>query len=159
LNLRSAQKENTLFERILVPLDGSARAEAILPQVESLALEFGSRLILLHVNEPGSNLMAPHGSHPEVSMELSRQKKDELEGYLAGKKGEFREKGVQVETLLAQGPVVETIIHTAAEYDVDLVAMASHGRTGLQRVFYGSVAAGVLQSVDRPLLLVRSRRL
>jgi nucleotide-binding universal stress UspA family protein len=116
-------------------------------------------LILLHVIEPGSNLMAPHGSHPDVSIELSRQKKDELEGYLAGKKGEFREKGVEVETVLAQGPVVEMIIRTATEYDVDLIAMASHGRTGLQRVFYGSVAAGVLQSVDRPLLLVRSRRM
>ncbi|MFN2147175.1 MAG: universal stress protein [Anaerolineales bacterium] len=148
-----------MFEKILVPLDGSARAEAILPQAESLALEFASRLILLHVIEPGSSLMSPHGSHPDVSIELTRQKKDELERYLAGKKGEFREKGVEVETVLAQGPVVETIIQTAAEYDVDLIAMASHGRTGLQRVFYGSVAAGVLQSVDRPLLLVRSRRL
>ena len=148
-----------MFERILVPLDGSARAEAILPEVEALALEFESRLILLHVIEPGSMLMAPHGSHPEVSMELSRQKREELERYLAGKAGEFREKGVSVETVLGQGAVVEAIIRTAAEYDVDLVAMASHGRTGLQRVFYGSVAAGVLQSVDRPLLLVRSRQL
>jgi len=148
-----------VFERILVPLDGSARAEAILPEVEALALEFASRLILLHVIEPGSMLMAPHGSHPDVSMELSRQKRDELEHYLAGKAGEFREKGISVESVLAQGAVVEAIIRTAAEYNVDLVAMASHGRTGLQRVFYGSVAAGVLQSVDRPLLLVRSRQL
>lgn len=148
-----------MFERILVPLDGSARAEAILPEVEALALEFASRLILLHVIEPGSMLMAPHGSHPDVSMELSRQKRDELEHYLAGKAGEFREKGISVESVLAQGAVVEAIIRTAAEYNVDLVAMASHGRTGLQRVFYGSVAAGVLQSVDRPLLLVRSRQL
>jgi nucleotide-binding universal stress UspA family protein len=148
-----------LFEKILVPLDGSARAEAILPTVESLALEFDSRLVLVHVIDPGSNLMSPHGSHPDVSIELSRQKKEEMVGYLAGKKGEFREKGVETETVLAQGPVVETIIHTAVEHDVDLIAMASHGRTGLQRVFYGSVAAGVLQSVDRPLLLVRSRRL
>lgn len=148
-----------MFEKILVPLDGSARAEAILPQVEALALEFGSELILLHVIEPGSTLMSAHGSHPDVGIELSRQKKDELERYLAGRKGEFRERGVKIETVLAQGPVVDTIIQTAKEHAVDLVAMASHGRTGLERVFYGSVAAGVLQSVDRPLLLVRSRRL
>ncbi len=148
-----------MFEKILVPLDGSARAEAILPQVEALALEFGSELILLHVIEPGSTLMSPHGSHPDVGIELSRQKKDELERYLAGKKGEFRERGVKIETVLAQGSVVDTIIKTAREHAVDLVAMASHGRTGLERVFYGSVAAGVLQSVDRPLLLVRSRKM
>jgi len=148
-----------MFEKILVPLDGSARAEAILPQVEALALEFGSNLILLHVIEPGSSMMSPHGSHPDVGIELTRQKKDELEVYMAGKKGEFRERGIRVETVLAWGSVVETITLTAKEHAVDLVAMASHGRTGLERVFYGSVAAGVLQSVDRPLLLVRSRRL
>jgi len=54
------------------------------------------------------------------------------------------------------GPVVETIITVAEGEGADLIAMASHGRTGLSRVFYGSIAAGVLQRVDRPLLLIRS---
>jgi nucleotide-binding universal stress UspA family protein len=57
------------------------------------------------------------------------------------------------------GNVVETIIRVAAEESADLIAMASHGRGGLSRVFYGSVAAGTLQQVDRPLLLIRSRHL
>ena len=50
-----------------------------------------------------------------------------------------------------------TILDIAVEEEVDLLAMASHGRSGLSRVFYGSVSAGVLQRIDRPLLLVRSQ--
>jgi nucleotide-binding universal stress UspA family protein len=51
---------------------------------------------------------------------------------------------------------VEEIINRAERSKVDLIAMASHGRTGLSRVFYGSVAAGILHKVDRPLFLIRS---
>jgi nucleotide-binding universal stress UspA family protein len=54
------------------------------------------------------------------------------------------------------GAIVAEIIDAAEREGADLIAMASHGRTGLARVFYGSVAAGVLHRVDRPLLLVRS---
>ena len=54
-------------------------------------------------------------------------------------------------------PVVETIIEAATNEDADLIAMASHGRGGLSRIFYGSVAAGILNRVDRPLFIVRSR--
>ena len=66
------------------------------------------------------------------------------------------QKGIASEAHVVHGPVVETIIKIAERESVDLIAMASHGRTGLQRVFYGSVAAGVLHRADRPLLLIRS---
>jgi nucleotide-binding universal stress UspA family protein len=48
-------------------------------------------------------------------------------------------------------------LHAADDEDADLICMGSHGRSGLSRVFYGSVAAGVLHRVDRPLLLIRSQ--
>jgi nucleotide-binding universal stress UspA family protein len=54
--------------------------------------------------------------------------------------------------------VVEKIISMAAQEGVDLIAPAGHGRGGLSRVFYGSVAAGLLHRVDRPLLVIRSRK-
>ena len=79
-----------------------------------------------------------------------------MEAYLATTQGEFREKGITARTRIAQGPVVEAIIDAAEREGADLIAMASHGRTGLPQVFYGSVAAGVLHCVDRPLLLIRS---
>jgi nucleotide-binding universal stress UspA family protein len=148
-----------MYETILVPLDGSQRSELILSHVEALALEFGSKVILLRVIEPDQSLLSPQEAHPEVNIELLRAKRAEIEGYLAGVRGEFREKGVKVEIIVELGPVVDTIIKIAEQEHVDLIAMASHGRTGLERVFYGSVAAGVLQRVDRPLLLIRARRL
>jgi nucleotide-binding universal stress UspA family protein len=76
---------------------------------------------------------------------------------LTALKGEFREKGISVKTIVLRGTVVNNIISVSESEDVDLIAMASHGRTGLGRVFYGSVAAGVLHQVDRPLLLIRAR--
>jgi nucleotide-binding universal stress UspA family protein len=84
------------------------------------------------------------------------QRTREAETYLAGLQGEFREKGISARARIAYGPVVEAIIDAAEREGVDLIAIASHGRSGLPRVFYGSVAAGVLHRVDRPLLLVRS---
>jgi nucleotide-binding universal stress UspA family protein len=64
--------------------------------------------------------------------------------------------GLDAAICVEDGPVVETILRVAERYEAGLIAMASHGRTGLGRVFYGSVAAGVLHGADRPLLLVRS---
>jgi len=55
---------------------------------------------------------------------------------------------------VVQGPVAEAIINAAESEGVDLIALASHGRSGLSRVFYGSVAAGVLHRIDQPLLLI-----
>jgi len=63
-----------------------------------------------------------------------------------------------VQTLIGHGPVTKAIIDTAEKENVGLVAMASHGHGALLRAFYGGVAAGVLQRIDRPLLLIRSRR-
>jgi nucleotide-binding universal stress UspA family protein len=88
--------------------------------------------------------------------ELERRTK-QAESYLAALRGEFREKGVEARRLVGHGPVVQAIIDAAEREGADLIALASHGRTGLSRVFYGSVAAGVLHRVDRPLLLIRSR--
>ncbi len=57
---------------------------------------------------------------------------------------------------MAAGSVVREIVDVAIGNDVDLITMSSHGRTGLSRVFYGSVAAGVLHQIDRPILMIRS---
>ena len=86
------------------------------------------------------------------------QAKKEAETYLDGIQGEFREKNIESRTHVIYGPAVEGIINIAAQEGVDLIALASHGRGGLARVFYGSVAAGLLHRVDRPLLIIRSRK-
>jgi nucleotide-binding universal stress UspA family protein len=147
-----------MYKTILVPLDGSKRAEAILPHVEEMAHRFEAKVVFLQVVESHPVVVSPIAEPVELNLEGLRQHMNEAEAYLAGLQGEFREKNVEGRRYVEQGPVVETIIEVAAREGADLIAMASHGRGGLSRVFYGSVAAGVLQRVDRPLLLVRSRR-
>lgn len=145
-----------MYRTILVPLDGSRRAEAILPHVEALAHAHGSKVVLLQVLEltpfftsaPGTS-----GTWQETTIAGWRK---EAACYLAGRQGEFREMGLDAAACVETGPVVETILQVADRVEASLIAMASHGRTGLARVFYGSVAAGVLQGANRPLLVVRS---
>jgi nucleotide-binding universal stress UspA family protein len=71
---------------------------------------------------------------------------------------QFHEKGISAKKKIGHGRVVETILKIASEMDIDLIAFSSHGRSGVKRVFYGSVASGLLSKVDRPLFLIRSRK-
>jgi nucleotide-binding universal stress UspA family protein len=146
-----------MYTKILVPLDGSPRAERILAHVEDIARFHRSKLILLRVIRP----VVVSDGYQQVLLEESKQEQrrrvKQEQRYLNGVKGEFREKGIQVSTVLETGPVVRTILRVASREAVDLIALASHGRGGLARVFFGSTAAGVLNQADLPLLLIRSR--
>jgi len=148
-----------MYKTILVPLDGSHRAETILPQVEEIAHCFNAKVLFLQVIEPIYVYTGMYGYVGDANLEKDTLDKLEqkAKNYLAGLKGEFREKGIQSELFVEGGPVVSTIISVAEREGADLIAMASHGRTGLSHVFYGSVAAGVLHLVTRPLLLVRAK--
>lgn len=141
-----------MYSIILVPLDGSRRAQRILPDVEELSKRFGATIVFLRV--VGSE--AGHGQTADFYIDALERALDEAKLYLSGIQGEFSKRGFQVRTVVERGPVVNTIINVAKREKVDLIAMASHGRTGLLRAFYGSVAAGVLNKVDRPLLLIRA---
>ncbi len=143
-----------MYHTILVPLDGSKRAEAILPHVEDLAQCYQAKVVLLQVIEPKPLLIDGANAVPDI-IEHEQHLKI-AQDYLTTLQGSLRGKGIEVKIGVAQGPVVTEIIDVAEREGADLIAMASHGRTGLARVFYGSVAAGVLHRVDRPLLLVRA---
>ena len=75
---------------------------------------------------------------------------------LARKGEELGSLGIDVKSATESGPVVSVSLDVAEREGADLIAMASHGRTGLGRVFYGSVAEGILHKADRPLLLIRA---
>ena len=145
-----------MYNKILVPLDGSKLAEAILRHVEDLAQHYKATVILMSVVEWEPLIIAPEPMYTGFDPKERERCFKEVETYLVGRQGEFREKGIETKLILGEGPVAQTIIDIAEKEDVDLIAMASHGRTGLARVFYGSVAAGVLHRIDRPLLLIRS---
>jgi nucleotide-binding universal stress UspA family protein len=146
-----------MYEKILVPLDGSARAEAILPHVVDLARGHHSRVIFLRVIDPGASLVGLEGMPMEINREIIEEQAKEAETYLASKQGEFQAMNIEARPRLAYGSIVSTIIDVAESEEADLIAIASHGRSGLARMFYGSVAAGILQRIDRPLLLIRAR--
>ncbi|MFC1577467.1 universal stress protein [Thermodesulfobacteriota bacterium] len=145
-----------MYQKILVPLDGSKRAEKILPHVEELAIRYQTKVIFLQVVEYKTVTM-PEGAFINYSDQEFDETKKQAETYLEGIQGEFRGKKIDSQTHVTHGPVVEGIINIAELEGVDLIALASHGRGGLNRVFYGSVAAGLLHRVDRPLLIIRSR--
>jgi len=145
-----------MYKTILVPLDGSKRAEAIMPYVKSLAECYGAQVILLHVVEPRSHIAGAEQMYPLLDQYALERHTKEAETYLASQQGKLQNKGISSQIRIAYGPPVEEITQAAEREVADLIAMASHGRTGLDRVFYGSVAAGVLHRIDRPLLLIRS---
>lgn len=150
-----------MYNKILVPLDGSELAESILPNVEELARQFGSTVILLQVLELPHLVGLPKGdvydALPQITPAEVSQYLTETRRYLDRVANRLQEKGIDSCGLVEYGPVVVTIMRVARQEDVGLIAMASHGRGGLADVYYGSVAAGVLQRIDRPLLIVRAQ--
>ena len=137
----------------------SRRAETILQHVENLALKCKAKVIFMKVIDvPPMKIAYSRKTFEQHRNELEVLEKQDGE-YLADIQSAFRENGIDASTHLTHGPVVEEIIATADRQNVDLIAIASHGRGGLSRAFYGSVAAALLQRIDRPLLLVRSRKI
>jgi len=136
------------FERILVPLDGSDCAENVLPKAEKLATDLRATLVLLRV----ANAHVFPGADPtEAEVKVVR----EAEEYL-GKLGEIlKVKGFKVETHVRYGHDAEEILDHAAQKDIDLVAMTTHGRSGVKRFLLGSVAEKVLRHSPKPIFLVR----
>lgn len=155
-----------MYQVLLVPLDGSPRAESILSHVESLAVRFKSRVLLLQVVEPQLSFVNPSLYETTIQTDIIheylvdfKQKREEITAYLAGIQAFFQKKGIETGIFVEQGGVVEAIITVAQRENADLIAIASHGRSGLSRVFYGSVAAGIMQKIDRPILIVRAQDL
>ena len=144
-----------MYRKILVPLDGSARAEKILPHVEGLARNAPCEVRLLQVVEPivevnSIDLFVPDGEQFKSAMKVAQSYVDSVVQRL-------RARGLSADGWAISGGVIDTVCKVAEQEEVDLIAMASHGRTGAARVFYGSVASGVLHRIDRPLLIIRSR--
>ena len=145
-----------MYQTILVPVDGSKRAEAILSHVLRLAKQDDARVVFLKVEE--EPIMLDRDEVIDVAkyhQEFEKQK-ESSQTYLTGLQNEFDKRGVEAETRLAYGSVVKAVLKTAADTGANLIAMATHGLSGLMRVSYGSVAAGVLQAAELPILLIRS---
>lgn len=146
-----------MYQKILVPLDGSNRAEKILPHVEELATHYQATVTLLQIIPPAGDILTA-GVITPLPDQLDSEKKL-AEAYLNSIKAGLQAKQIETRTrVVVSGQVAEAIVKIADEEKIHLVAMSSHGHSGLSRVFYGSVAAGLLHQIDRPLLIIRSRK-
>jgi nucleotide-binding universal stress UspA family protein len=99
------------------------------------------------------------GFFESVVQEQMEETEKWSKSYLEGLTREFHTKDLKCEYRVEYGRPVETILNIANDVKANLVAMASHGKGGLARVFYGSVASGIVNRIDRPLLVIRSRNI
>lgn len=139
-----------MYRRLLVPLDGSRLAEAVLPIAARLGKACHASVLLLHVLERG----APAAVHGERHL----QALDEAEAYLAEVAAGLRAQGVTVETHaheVPEGHVPRSIAAHAGEEGADLILITTHGSGGLQQLLFGSVAQQVLGQTTVPVLLTR----
>ncbi len=150
-----------MYERILVPLDGSEEAERVLPHIIALAQKFESSVYLVRATAARSQVHAesrtPHA--PEVGLDIAQRRLDSeaaaAQRYLSDVVGRLSAEGIQAHADVADGPPPAAILEQAGEHDCSLIAMTTHGRGGVGRLVYGSVADAVLQRSTIPVLLVR----
>ena len=136
------------IEKILVPLDGSQCAEMVFPTVEKLAGDLKASAALLRVAYAH---VIPGADPIEAQVKVVR----EAEDYLRDIEKQLTAKGLKVETHVRYGQDADEILDHAAQPDIDLIAMTTHGRSGIKRFLLGSVAEKVLRHSPKPIMLVR----
>ena len=155
-----------MYRRILVTLDGSRLAEQVLPHVNALVEgRSGVHLYLLSVAQvidlaSASAMVYPIAVYPGEPFDEQAERKrieDELCGYLRGLEVQLARNGVNVTSEVRFGRPADEIIAYADDIDADLICMCTHGRSGLARWAYGSVADRVLRTAECPVLLVRAK--
>lgn len=140
-------------KRVLVALDGSPSAEAVLRFLLEIAGPLDMTVALLRVLEPVPPVVIEGTRHMVVEDVESRRR--DAEEYLAPIAAELRKQGVDVSFQVRRGRPAEEILAAAREGHVDLIAMATHGRTGLGRLLFGSVAEAVLRHAPVPVFMIR----
>ena len=147
------------FSAVLVTLDGSDLAEEALPYVENLAKDLSLKVVLARVVEMGPffatySPVAPYGSSHELWEEAEAEAKE----YLEEVAGRLRAKGLEVESKQLLGHPARSIAELADQTPRSIIAMTTHGRTGLTRWFLGSVSEALVRSSGRPLLVLPPAR-
>ena len=171
-----------MYSGVLVTLDGSPLSEAVLPVVTDLVagtkavvtlltvgevpsatieepLETVQPLIFVSLSAPAARFASAAPRYAETKTQAIERREEELAAYLEQKAKPLRKLGVEVRTIVQFGNPAERIVSYARSPEIDLIAMATHGRTGLRTVIFGSVAGRVLYSGVRPVLLVRPGKL
>ncbi len=141
-----------MYKKILVPLDGSALAEAVLPHAQALAKAEGAEIVLLSVPmTPNLEFLA---RSPSLATKVIEDTEIETETYLEKEEAKLTQAGAKVTHIMREGPIPEMILKVADEVHADVIAMSTHGRSGVQRWLMGSVADRVVHYSHIPVMLI-----
>jgi nucleotide-binding universal stress UspA family protein len=157
--LQEPPKREVTYERILVPLDASPRAESALPLAVNLARMHGSELVLVHA-VPVPELTQP-APLDEEELELERRLIDRntrvAESYLARVAGHLIDQGLRVRTVLTADNVRFELLRCIKEERPNLILVSAHGRSGRTDLPLGGVASFLVEHATAPILIVRER--
>lgn len=142
-----------MYKKVVVPLDGSAVAEGIVPFLLGIAGPLDLEVVLLRVVVPMVAPVVEASRYLEIEDPHARAA--EAVGYLASIAAELTSRGIRVQTDVRRGDPVREILACAEDAGADLIAMTTHGRSGLGRLLFGSVAEAVLRNAGIPVLLMK----
>ena len=148
-----------MFKHILLPLDGSDLAEAALAASVELATCFDGQITLLRVVQPALITASMGGSvYLDMLDDLENHASEEAYTYLGSLQASLQRRGIKVQIKVTVGSAVaEKILETAISCNVDTIVMSTHGRGGISRWVFGSVADKVLRQSPVPVVLIRAR--
>ena len=149
-----AKSRLVVGETIVVPLDGSVLAETALPVAQALAASLGSPLLLVRAVPPPDPVLTPDGMAVALFAEDRAAAEREADGYLAALAARLAADGIAAQCLVCFGKPADVIRAVAEEHGVALTVLATHGRTGVDRLLLGSVAEAVVRHGATPVLLV-----
>jgi nucleotide-binding universal stress UspA family protein len=146
------------YRKILLPLDGSAIAAQALPHAQELASQAGAELVLLQViPEPNDALgITPEFQITQPGIVREQAQLDHAGRQLQRLADDLALHKIPARVMLDVGEPATKILDYASAHDIDLIVMSTHGRTGLARWTYGSVASKVISAAPCPVLLVRA---
>ena len=144
-----------MYQKILVPLDGSKLSEAILAYVRGMTATGESEVVLLQV--PDYPIYDERLMDAELVSMVRRHVDAETRGYLSAIAGDLQSNGRKVSCALGKGDIAEAILDWADRVKADLIAMSTNGRSGVELWLIGSVTDQVLHSAEIPLLVIRPR--
>ena len=147
-----------MYKNIMVPLDGSPLAECVLPHLDALAKGCQMENVTLvrvveDVRMPGG---AEAGFDEKQLKEIYTSRKAEAEQYLSQLAKRIKYDNVKVKSTLLAGSVADSLADYATKNDIDLILISTHGRSGVSRWIWGSVADRILRSACVPVFMVRA---
>ena len=147
-----------MFKHLLVTLDGSPRAESVIPHAIDIATSMGAEVTLLRIVDAANSDWSERGAigKSQVATSIKSTYVDQATAYLDRVADQLRAAGVTARALVRQGHAAKQIVATARETDADAIAMATHSRRGFNKLVFGSVAEEVLHESQLPILLVRA---